>query len=221
MVDGEEVARWEGRPTRSPRRWTAPWPTAPGTSSGPCRTRRCSTSSPLSSATSDLPVRLHHVRADGRQGDRAVPAQSHGSGELAQTWQAADEIVFSRGPQVGAQDTRIARRFDPELVREIEAAASRDLDVSGAELAAAAWHAGAIDDCQVFVARCSGRQAPVPRRASSTPRDPPRSVASRAGWCPSTAPRRDDAARATPERRPPRWRRCARSSSPLSSSTTA
>ena len=89
----------------------------------------------------------------GWETDPAVAAQSPRSAEFAEIWQAADKIVFSRSLEsVPTKRTRIERRFDPDLVRELKAGTSRDLNVSGAELAAAAWRGGVIDECHVFVA---------------------------------------------------------------------
>lgn len=89
----------------------------------------------------------------GWENDPDVSGQSPKSAEFAQIWQAAEKIVFSRSLEsVSTQRTRIERSFDPELVREIKAAASRDLNISGAAIAAAAWRAGLIDECQLFVA---------------------------------------------------------------------
>ena len=89
----------------------------------------------------------------GWETDPAVAEQSPRSAEFAEIWQAADKIVFSRSLEsVSTKRTRIERRFDPDLVQELKAASSRDLNVSGAELAAAAWRGGVIDECHVFVA---------------------------------------------------------------------
>lgn len=48
--------------------------------------------------------------------------------------------------------TRLERGFDPDLVQTIKAEAAHDLNISGADVAASAWHAGLIDECHVFVA---------------------------------------------------------------------
>lgn len=89
----------------------------------------------------------------GWENDPAVAGQSPKSAEFAQIWQAAEKVVFSRSLEsVSTKRTRIERSFDPGLVREIKAEAGRDLNVSGANVAASAWHAGLIDECHVFVA---------------------------------------------------------------------
>jgi dihydrofolate reductase len=75
------------------------------------------------------------------------------SGDFAEMWQRADKIVFSDTlEQVSTERTRIERRFDPDSVAELKASLDHDLAVSGADLASAAWRAGLIDECQVFVA---------------------------------------------------------------------
>ena len=48
--------------------------------------------------------------------------------------------------------TRIERDFDPEAVRQMKASAERDLSVGGPELAAQAFRAGLVDECQLFLA---------------------------------------------------------------------
>jgi dihydrofolate reductase len=74
-------------------------------------------------------------------------------GDFAGIWQAADKIVFSRTLEtVSSARTRIERDFDPEVVRQIKAAAGRDITVGGPDLAAQAFKAGLVDECQLFVA---------------------------------------------------------------------
>lgn len=86
------------------------------------------------------------------ENDPAVAAQSPKSAEFAQIWQAAEKIVFSCSLEsVSTKRTRLERSFDPVLVRQIKADAGHDLNVSGADLAASAWHAGLVDECHVFV----------------------------------------------------------------------
>lgn len=89
----------------------------------------------------------------GWETDPAVAAQSPKSAEFAEIWKAADKIVFSSSLEsVSTQRTRLERSFDADLVRQIKAEAGQDLNVSGANLAAAAWRAGLIDECHLFVA---------------------------------------------------------------------
>lgn len=85
--------------------------------------------------------------------DPAAAAQSPRSAEFAQVWRSARKYVFSRSlPAVHTERTELRREFDPEFVAQLKAAGDRDLNVSGAELAAAAWRHRLIDECQLFVA---------------------------------------------------------------------
>lgn len=89
----------------------------------------------------------------GWENDPALAAQSPGNAEFAKVWQGADKIVFSRTLEaVSTKRTRIERSFDPELVRSLKSAAGHDLGISGADVAASAWRADLIDECQVYVA---------------------------------------------------------------------
>ena len=47
--------------------------------------------------------------------------------------------------------TRIERDFDPEAVRRLKASADADLTVGGPGLAANAFRAGLVDECQLFL----------------------------------------------------------------------
>ena len=68
-----------------------------------------------------------------------VPAQ--GPGATRSTTLAA----------VSTANTRLERHFDPTAVHELKAAASTDLTVGGANLAARAFKARLVDECQLFV----------------------------------------------------------------------
>jgi dihydrofolate reductase len=84
--------------------------------------------------------------------DPAVAAQSPGAREFAQIWQAADKVVYSRTLQAAATTrTRIERDFDPEAVRQLKAAAERDLTVGGPALAAQAITSGLVDEVHLLV----------------------------------------------------------------------
>jgi len=73
--------------------------------------------------------------------------------EFAEIWRPAEKIVYSRTLEdVSTERTRIERDFDPETVRRMKDEADRDLSVSGPTLAAEAFHAGLIDECQLFLA---------------------------------------------------------------------
>ena len=84
--------------------------------------------------------------------DPAAAAQSPGAQEFAEIWQAADKVVYSRTLQAAATTrTRIERDFDPEAVRQLKAAAERDLTVGGPDLGGHAITAGLVDEYQLFV----------------------------------------------------------------------
>ena len=72
--------------------------------------------------------------------------------DFAQIWRAADKIVYSTTLEtVSSARTRIEGEFDPEAVRQLKASAERDLVVGGPELAAHAFRAGLVDECQLFL----------------------------------------------------------------------
>jgi dihydrofolate reductase len=72
--------------------------------------------------------------------------------DYTKIWQLADKIVYSRTLQTASSArTRIERDFDTEAVRELKAAAQRDISVSGPELAAHAIKAGLVDEYHLFV----------------------------------------------------------------------
>src|SRR5215467_14020092 len=74
--------------------------------------------------------------------DPALAAQSELSADFAHVWQAADKIVYSTTlDAVSTANSRLERRFDPGSIRTMKAAASRDLTVGGANLAAHAFGA--------------------------------------------------------------------------------
>jgi dihydrofolate reductase len=84
--------------------------------------------------------------------DPAAAAQSPGAREFAEIWQSADKVVYSRTLAASSTTrTRIERDFDPDAVRQLTAAAERDLTVGGPTLGAQAIGAGLVDEVQLFV----------------------------------------------------------------------
>lgn len=84
--------------------------------------------------------------------DPAFAAQSELMADFAHVWQAADKIVYSTTlDAVSTAKSRIERRFDPDSIRRMKAAASRDLTVSGPNLAAHAFRAGLVEECHLFI----------------------------------------------------------------------
>ena len=73
-------------------------------------------------------------------------------GEYANVWQAADKVVYSTTlAEVATAKTRLERHFDPGAVRDLKATASRDLLVGGPTLAAQAFQAGLVDECELII----------------------------------------------------------------------
>jgi dihydrofolate reductase len=96
--------------------------------------------------------RLYETMA-GWETDPSFAEQSPALRDYAEIWRAADKVVYSRTLESPATArTRIERDFDPNAVRQLKAAAGRDLAVGGAELAAQAFRAGLVDECHLFLA---------------------------------------------------------------------
>ena len=73
--------------------------------------------------------------------------------EFAERWRQADKIVYSTTlASASSARTRLERDFDPEAVRRMKVAARRDLTVAGPTLAARAFQAALVDECQLFIA---------------------------------------------------------------------
>jgi dihydrofolate reductase len=84
--------------------------------------------------------------------DPTLAAQSELMADFANVWQAADKIVYSTTLHaVSTANTRLERRFDPDSVRDLKTSAASDLTVGGATLAAHAFNAGLVDECQLFI----------------------------------------------------------------------
>src|SRR3954452_16968449 len=84
--------------------------------------------------------------------DPTLAGQSELSADFAHVWQAAEKVVYSTTlDAVSTARSRLERQFDPESVGRMKDAASRDLMVGGANLAAHAFRAGLIDECHLFI----------------------------------------------------------------------
>jgi dihydrofolate reductase len=84
--------------------------------------------------------------------DPSLAAQSDLRARFATAWQAADKVVYSSSLAAPATaNTRLERHFDPSAVRDLKAAAGRDLLVGGPNLAAQALAAGLVDELRLFV----------------------------------------------------------------------
>ena len=72
--------------------------------------------------------------------------------DFAELWQAADKIVYSKSLEtVSSAKTRIERKFDPRVIQEMKSSQERDITVGGPNLAAQAFKAGLVDECQLFL----------------------------------------------------------------------
>ncbi len=72
--------------------------------------------------------------------------------DFAQIWRAAQKIVYTTTLTTApSAKTRIERSFDPGAIRRLKATSERDLSVGGTHLAAAAFKAGLVDECRLFL----------------------------------------------------------------------
>jgi dihydrofolate reductase len=72
--------------------------------------------------------------------------------DFTEIWQAADKIVYSTSLEaVSSARTRIERTFDPREIQELKSSRQRDITVGGPNLAAQAFEAGLVDECQLFL----------------------------------------------------------------------
>lgn len=84
--------------------------------------------------------------------DPDLAAQSPLRRDFAETWQAADKIVYSRTLKtVSTRKTQLVKAFDPEAIRQLKTTSEHDILIGGPELAAHAFRAGLIDECQLFI----------------------------------------------------------------------
>jgi dihydrofolate reductase len=72
--------------------------------------------------------------------------------EFAALWKAADKTVYSTSLEtVSSARTGLKRAFEPGAIREMKAALEGDVTVGGPDLAAQAFEAGLVDECQLFL----------------------------------------------------------------------
>jgi riboflavin biosynthesis pyrimidine reductase len=84
--------------------------------------------------------------------DPTLAARTDLTADYARTWQAADKVVYSSTLAAPATaNTRLERHFDPTAVRDLKAAAGKELLVGGPNLAAQALVAGLVDELALFV----------------------------------------------------------------------
>ena len=81
-----------------------------------------------------------------------VPGQPSSVRDFTGIWQAAEKIVFSATlPSVSTASTRIERKFDPSMIRQLKSATQHDMTVGGADLAGQAIQARLVDELQLFL----------------------------------------------------------------------
>jgi dihydrofolate reductase len=84
--------------------------------------------------------------------DPSLAADSPITRDFAEIWQAANKIVYSRTLQAAStRKTQIERDFDPEAIRQLKETVEQDILIGGPELAAHAFRAGLIDECQLYL----------------------------------------------------------------------
>lgn len=82
----------------------------------------------------------------------ATPDGSSVTHDYAEIWRGADKIVYSSTLQtVASTRTRIEPAFVPGAIRQLKAAATRDISVGGADLAGQALAAGLVDECHLYL----------------------------------------------------------------------
>lgn len=84
--------------------------------------------------------------------DPSFAATSGLLAEFAAVWQRGDKVVFSTSlAEPVTERTRIERRLDPDVVRDLKASADGDLFVGGADLAGQMLRAGLVDEIEWLV----------------------------------------------------------------------
>lgn len=84
--------------------------------------------------------------------DPSLAADNDVMADFAAVWKDADKIVYSTTlDEPYTERTRIERSFDPAAVRAIKEAATTDLCIGNAMLAAAAFRAELIDEVHLVV----------------------------------------------------------------------
>ena len=72
--------------------------------------------------------------------------------DYARIWREADKVVYSSSlATVGTGRTRIERTFDARAVQAMKDSTERNISIGGPTLAAAAFEAGLVDECHVFL----------------------------------------------------------------------
>jgi dihydrofolate reductase len=84
--------------------------------------------------------------------DPSLAAESPLLRDYAEMWQAASKIVYSRTlATASTRRTQLERTFDPEAIHQLKESIDQDILIGGPELAAHAFRAGLVDECQLFL----------------------------------------------------------------------
>jgi dihydrofolate reductase len=84
--------------------------------------------------------------------DPSLSADSPIMRDYAEMWQAAEKIVYSRTlASALTRKTKLERSFDPQAIRQLKESAKQDVSIGGPALAAHAFRAGLVDECQLFL----------------------------------------------------------------------
>jgi len=103
------------------------------------------------SAWEDVSNILSPPQANQDSGALAQAAQ-----DFAELWQAADKIVYSSTLQtVSTRRTRLEGAFHPGAVEALKQSLDHDILIGGPAIAAEAFKAGLVDQCDLFVAPVS------------------------------------------------------------------
>ncbi len=72
--------------------------------------------------------------------------------DFAEIWQASDKIVYPKTLKaVSTRKKQLERNFNPMVIRQLKEAVEHDILICGPELAAHAFQARLIDECQLFL----------------------------------------------------------------------
>jgi len=84
--------------------------------------------------------------------DPHLPKSSPLTQDFAEIWQSVNKIVYSNTLEKAiTRKTQIRQHFDPKEIEHLKASAEQDIYIGGPELAASAFRAGLIDECQLFL----------------------------------------------------------------------
>jgi dihydrofolate reductase len=73
--------------------------------------------------------------------------------DFAKIWKAANKVVYSKTlDEVRTVNTRVEREFDATAIARMKKEATADITIGGPHLAAAAFAAGLVNECRLFIA---------------------------------------------------------------------